>query len=440
MTHTTDTTLDRPPTGSVPPRKLIVATGMGQVIEWFDWTLYAAFAPFFAARFFPEGAGGSDGLLAAFGIYAIGFFFRPLGGVLFGHLADRFGRAVIFNFTVLMMAAGSLAIAVVPTYDTIGIAAPLILLFARIVQGLSAGGEMPASTALVTESVPGERRAFYASTIFVGTGIGVLLASLLGWLLTSSLSTEQMTSYGWRIPFAVGAIVGLFALLLRRSLELPEQLVPSQAPTERAKKAGLGRNLAELFRKQPGGVLRIIGVGVGGTVGFYAITVYMPTYLKLETGMDSSTAFMVNCLALGVYSALPPLTGLLSDRTGRRPVMGWTSLAFAVVLVPIGGLLSSSVAVTLPCLLVAVILLSGFHGPFPALMSEQFSPELRGLGVGVAYSLVTALFGGTATYIASWLGGMGHPQWFFGYVALTALVAAICYYKMPETAEGRRRT
>lgn len=437
--------VERPRRSAPSRRKVVVATGAGQVIEWFDWTLYAAFAPYFAGQFFAEGAGGSDGLLAAFGIYAIGFFFRPLGGVLFGHLADRFGRSVIFNLTVLMMAAGSLLIAVLPTYDSIGIAAPIILLFARVIQGLSAGGEMPASTALVTEAVPGRRRAFYSSTIFVGVGIGVLLASLLGWILTTVLTDQQVMDYGWRIAFGTGALVGLYALVLRRSLHVEEPAHITVSKAEQAAppatapraKTGIIQGLVTLFRTEPRGVLRVIGFGIGGTVSFYTVTVYMPTYLKLEVGMGSSTAFMVNCIALALYSLLPPFTGLLSDRMGRRPVMGFSSLALAVVLVPLASMLSSSVAVTLPILLVFVVLLTGFHGPFPALMSEQFSPESRGLGIGIAYSLVTAAFGGTATYLATWLAEAGNSMWYFGYVALTALIATVCYFTMPETAEGR---
>ncbi|MFI9628887.1 MFS transporter [Streptomyces sp. NPDC052042] len=432
-------TLRRPPTAGPSHRKVIVATGAGQVIEWFDWTLYATFAPYFAGQFFTEGAGGSDGLLAAFGIYAIGFFFRPLGGVLFGHLADRFGRSVIFNLTVLMMAAGSLLIAVLPAYHSIGIAAPLILLFARVVQGLSAGGEMPASTALIAEAAPARRRGLYSSAIFVGVGIGVLLASLLGWILTTFLTEEQVMDYGWRIAFGVGALVGLYALVLRRSLHVEEPAHITAEQTAAAAppaKTGIVQGLVTLFKTQPRGVLRIIGFGIGGTVSFYTVTVYMPTYLKLEVGMASSTAFMVNCIALALYSLLPPLAGLLSDRFGRRPVMGFSSLALAIVLVPLASLLSNSVAVTLPILLVLVVLLTGFHGPFPALMSEQFSPESRGLGIGLAYSVATAAFGGTATYLATWLVDAGNAMWYFGYVALTALIAAVCYFTMPETSQG----
>ncbi|GAA1749108.1 MFS transporter [Nonomuraea bangladeshensis] len=417
-------------------RKVVVATGVGQVIEWFDWTLYAAFAPFFADRFFPaEGSG--TGLLAAFGVYAIGFLFRPLGGVLFGYLADRFGRTLMFNITIVMMAAGSLIIAVLPTYDQIGVAAPLLLLLARIVQGLSAGGEMPASTALITEAVPAERRAFYSSVIFVGTGIGVLLGSVLGWALTGLLSAEAMASYGWRIAFAVGAVVGLYALVLRRSIHVP---APAPAAGQaRLDRAGVTRNFADLFRTHPRGVLRIIGVGIGGTVGFYTLTVYMPTYLTRQTGLDAPTAFMVNCVILVVYSALMPVAGLLADRYGRRPVMGWSALALAVATVPAAHALSGSAVVALAALLPLIVLITGFHGPFPALMSEQFTPELRGLGVGLAYSLVTALFGGTATYLATWLAGTGRPMWYFVYVALAFLLAAVCFFAMPETAERRRR-
>lgn len=217
---------------------------------------------------------------------------------------------------------------------------------------------------------------------------------------------------------------------------LPASQATTPATVPRAK-TGIVQGLVTLFKTQPLGVLRVIGIGIGGTVSFYTVTVVMPTYLNLEVGIGSSTAFMVNCIALALYSLLLPFTGLLSDRMGRRPVMGFSSLALAVLLVPLASMLSSSVAVTLPILLVLAVLLTGFHGPFPALVSEQFSPEPRGLGIGIAYSLVTAAFGGTATCLATWLADAGHSLWYFGYVALTALIAAVCYFTMPETAEGR---
>lgn len=418
-------------------RRVAVATGAGQVIEWFDWTLYASFAPFFANRFFPAGQGLTTALLSAFAVYAVGFLFRPLGGVVLGHLADRFGRATVFNLTILMMTGGSLAIAIMPTYRQIGVAAPVLLLLARVVQGLSAGGEMPASTALVTEAAPAGRRAFYGSSIFVGTGVGVLLAALLGWLLTSTLSEAQMAGFGWRIAFGAGAVLGLVGLALRRSLRLPEPVsrrapVPRRAhPDDREGRRAHG--LAVVLRAQAPGVLRVVGFGVAATVGFYTLTVYMPTYLSLQAGMRPSTAFMVSCIVLTVYSVLPPVAGLAADRWGRRPVMGWSAVALAVALVPAVAAMSRDVVVTLPLLLVAIVLLTAYHGPFPALMSEQFPAEHRGLGVGIAYSLVTAVFGGTATYVATWLGTLGHPLWFFAYVAATFAVAAVTLYTLPET-------
>lgn len=426
----------RPPV--IPVRRHVtVAIGVGQVIEWFDWTLYASFAVFFADRFFPAGQGGKTALLNAFAVYAVGFLFRPLGGMVLGHLADRLGRAVVFNLTLLMMAGGSLAIAVMPTYGQIGAAAPVLLILARAVQGLSAGGEMPASTALVTEAAPAGRKAFHASSIFVGTGLGVLLASLLGWVLTSTLTEAQMTGFGWRIAFGAGALLGFVGLALRRRVLLSEAAVaqqPAPGPTDRT---GHDRrrstSAADAVRAQAKGVLRVVGFGIAATVGFYTLTVYMPTHLQLREGMRPTTAFMISCIVLAVYSVLPPLAGLAADRWGRRPVMGWSALALAVVLVPSVALMSREAAVTLPLLLGCIVLLTAFHGPFPALMSEQFPAETRGLGVGIAYSLVTALFGGTATYLAAWLTTLGHPLWFFGYVAATFALAAVTLYVLPET-------
>ncbi|MFF8420948.1 MFS transporter [Streptomyces sp. NPDC015680] len=434
----TEPVLHTPARASAVPsrRRVAVAIGAGQVIEWFDWTLYASFAPFFAERFFPAGRGPTTALLSAFAVYAVGFLFRPLGGVVLGHLADRFGRSVIFNLTILMMSGGSLAIAVMPTYQQIGTAAPVLLILARVVQGLSAGGEMPTSTALITEAAPAGRRAFYGSSIFVGTGIGVLLAALLGWLLTSTLPQAQMTGFGWRIAFGVGAAMGLMGLALRRSLRLPEPVLQLARTNGEGQPGRRAKGFVGVLRTQATGVLRVVGFGVAATVGFYTLTVYMPTYLSLQAGMRPSNAFMVSCIVLTAYSVLPPVAGLAADRWGRRPVMGWSAVALAVLLVPAAAALSSDVAVTLPLLLAAIALLAAYHGPFPALMSEQFPVETRGLGVGIAYSLVTALFGGTATYVASWLAALGHPLWFFAYVAATFAVAAVTLYALPETTSA----
>ncbi|MFI0977587.1 MFS transporter [Streptomyces sp. NPDC021093] len=436
----------------VPRGRVTVAVGVGQVIEWFDWTLYASFAVFFADSFFPADH-GTTALLSAFAVYAVGFLFRPLGGVVLGHCADRIGRSAVFNLTILMMAGGSLAIAVLPTYEQIGTAAPVLLVLARAVQGLSAGGEMPAATALVTEAVPAERRAFHSSSIFVGTGIGVLLASALGWFLTLALTQTQMTDFGWRIAFGAGALIGCTGFVLRRSLRLSEpsaaaaaELLPPTAPRKARdaaprKPRGRGRvrpsGIVRTARAQYRGVLRVVGFGIAATVGFYTLTVYMPTYLTREVGMRPSTAFMINCIVLVFYSILPPFAGLAADRLGRRPVMGWSALALAVVLVPSVALMSRDVGVTLPLLLGSIVLLTAFHGPFPALMSEQFPAEARGLGVGIAYSLVTALFGGTATYLAVWFSALGHPLWFFAYVSATFALAAVTLHAIPESAPRR---
>ncbi|MFC9535974.1 MFS transporter [Streptomyces sp. NPDC056975] len=418
--------------------RITMALGVGQLIEWFDWTLYASFAVFFAGSFFPAGHGGETALLSAFAVYAVGFLFRPLGGVVLGHLADRFGRGIVFNLTVLLMAGGSLAIAVIPTFGQIGIAAPVLLILARAVQGLSAGGEMPSSTALATEAAPAGRRAFHSSALFVGSGIGVLLASLLGWLLTSTLTDAQISGFGWRVAFGFGAVLGLVGLALRRSLLLPEQAMAQQLAPGPAGSDGHALRRPGGFvgtvRTHGRSVLRVAGFAIAATVGFYTLTVYMSTHLQVQVGMHPATAFKVNCIMLLVYSVMLPLSGLAADRWGRRPVMGWSALAMAVVLVPCVALMSREVAVTLPLLLVCFALLGVFHGPFPALMSEQFPAEKRGLGVGTSYSLVAALFGGTATYLATWLRSLGHPLWFFGYVAATFALAAVTMYVIPETA------
>lgn len=418
-------------------RKIMMAIGAGQVIEWFDWTLYATFAPFFAAKFFPADVEGMA-LLAAFAIYAVGFFFRPLGGIWLGHLADRFGRGVIFNLTVLSMAAGSLAIAVLPGFDMIGWAAPILLVLARIVQGLSAGGEMPTATALASEEAVPERRGFQSSIIFVGTGVGVLLASTLGFTLTSALDEEQMATFGWRIAFAVGALIGLYALVLRRSLRLGEDGERSERKSEH--KMGGFQSFVALFRESPVGVLRVFAVCIGGTVGFYTLTVYMPTFLIRQSEMTPSQAFLVSSLVLIAYSALPPVAGMLSDRFGRKPVMGTAALLLAILIVPASMLLTGTPTVAFFALLPLLILVTGVHGPLPAFMSEQFPQGVRGLGIGFAYSTATAIFGGTTAFIATWLAGMGQQTWFFAYVAATMLLAAICFFTMPETSQGLRRS
>ncbi len=414
-----------PPHTPISTGKVVLAGSVGNAIEWFDWTVYATFAVFFSNQFFPK-TSETASLLAVFAIFAVGFFMRPIGGWVLGIFSDRYGRKAALSATILMMAGGSLIIGLTPTYATIGIMAPILLVLARLIQGLSLGGEFASAATYLSELAPNHRRGFFSSFIFFSAAIGILAASALGWLLTTYLSPEDMQSYGWRIPFIIGAIGGLSGMWLRKSA--PE--VEHHAGQTKIVK----RPLLTLVRDYPRECLRIVGISILTTFAFYVFVVYVPTYAIRALHAPTSTAFAANTVAMIVFMLVQPLFGILSDKIGRKPQLIVFALGYLLLFYPIMVWMKPTFASILMVELFGLVLYAMYTAIGPAVMCEQFPKEVRAVGIGAPYNLMVALLGGTTPYILTWLQSNGQEKWFFFYVLFGALLTLITFMKMPETA------
>ncbi|EJC65923.1 alpha-ketoglutarate permease [Alcaligenes faecalis subsp. faecalis NCIB 8687] len=412
--------------------RTIVAGSVGNAVEWFDWTIYASFAIFFSSQFFPEG-NETTALLASFGIFAVGFFMRPIGGWLLGIFSDRYGRKAALGLTILMMAGGSLIIAVTPTYAAIGLAAPLLLTLARLLQGLSLGGEYASATTFLTEMAPPHRRGFYSSFVFFSAAVGILAASAVGWVLTTWLTRAEMAAWGWRIPFLLGALGGVVGLWIRRS-------IPETEAFSESKKAGVEKQpLRTLLRDYPREVLRIIGFSVLTTFAFYIFVAYVPTYAIRHVQADPKVAFAANTVALIVFMVVQPLFGALSDRIGRKPQLIVFAAGYLFFFYPLMSTLGPSFGSILLVELFGLVLYAMYTSIGPAIMSEQFPTSVRAVGIGAPYNLMVALLGGTTPYLLTWLQSNGLERWFFYYVLAGALITLVTFIRMPETVGQKLR-
>jgi MHS family alpha-ketoglutarate permease-like MFS transporter len=413
-----------PPPASKPIRS-IVAASAGNLVEWFDFYVYAFTALYFSSEFFP---GGSDTaqLMKTSGVFALGFFARPVGSWIFGRLADRTGRRHSMVVAVLMMSLGSLMVATLPTYATIGAMAPVLLTVARVIQGISVGGEYGTSAAYLSEvALPG-RRGFYASFQYVTLIGGQLLASVVLTILQLFLDANAMRAWGWRVPFVVGAIAALVALYLRVSLE-----ETSTAESRAHRDAGTLRGLRTPRRA----VLIVLGYTAAGSLLFYTFTTYMQKYLVNSAGFAPVRATNIMTAALTVFMLAQPAFGALSDRIGRRTSMlcfgAFGVLATYPLLAAIGATRSTVGAFALVVLgLGGVSFYSSISGLVKA---EMFPVEIRGLAVGLSYAIANALFGGTAEYVALWFKDRGTETSFFWYTSVMAAVALVAAVLMPDS-------
>ena len=414
-----------------PPKSRVVSNVvkgcLGNLIEWFDWFVYASFSIYFAKSFFPAEDLTAQ-LLAAASIFAVGFLMRPLGGWLLGMYADRFGRRNALAMSVLLMGAGSLMIALSPSYETIGIAAPIILLTARLLQGLSVGGEFGSSATYLSEIATPGRRGFYSSFQYTSIIMGQLSALLLMILLQNLLTEEQMYAYGWRIPFVVGALAGLVVMWLRRGMDESEHYKDEKAAASaEGQKPATGLRALAKYPKQ---LAAVFGLALGGTVAFYVYTSYMQKYMVNTSGISKEDAAMISFIALFIFMLLQPIAGALSDKIGRRKVMLFFSIGGTIATVPLLTLLShtSNVFVAFGLMMTGLVFVTGYTALSAIIKAEMFPTKVRALGVGLPHAIVAALFGGTAEPVALALKQAGVESMFFWYVtgciALT-LVAAV---------------
>ncbi len=416
-----DTSSPKPETAS--QAKVIIAGSIGNAVEWFDWTIYATFALYFSKQFFPSD-NPTTALLATFAIFAVGFFMRPLGGIVIGIFSDRYGRKAALSLTIIMMAVGSLMIGLSPTYATIGIVAPLILVLARLLQGLSLGGEFASAATYLSEMAPDHRRGLYSSFIFFSSAIGILAASGLAWILTSSLSKIEMSEYGWRIPFIIGAIGGLVGLWIRKS-------VPDSELTEH--KAKVKNPIFKLLKNYPRETRRIVGISILTTFAFYVFVIYVPTYAINTLGADPKTAFAANTISMVLFMLCQPLFGMLSDKIGRKPQLIVFAVGYLLFFYPVIKWMDGSFTSILLAEMFGLTLYALYTSIGPAVMSEQFPTEVRAVGIGAPYNLVVALLGGTTPYMLTWLQSIGKQDYFYFIILVGALITLITFLRMPET-------
>src|SRR4051794_7883658 len=396
----------------------------GNLIEWYDFFVYAYTSIYFASSFFPTGDQTSQ-LLATAGVFAVGFFMRPLGGWLFGWIADTRGRKISMIIAVFMMCTGSLVIALLPTYQTIGVAAPILLVVARLLQGLSVGAEYGTGATYISEVATAGRRGFYGSFQYFTIIAGQLLALLTVFTLQHTLSPEDLKNWGWRIPFLIGALSAVVVVYLRRSMTE----TASQKDMHR-KEAGSISGL--LAHKRA--VLLVLAFTAGGSLYFYTFTTYMQKFLVVSAGMSPETVSIIMTTALVCFMACQPLFGMLADRIGVKAHMLLFSGLAALLVVPILYALKS---VTSPYaafgLVVSGLVIASFYTPISGLVkADLYPPAVRALGVGFPYAIANALFGGTAEYVALSLRSVGVEPYFFFYVAALAVLTFIASALMPD--------
>jgi MHS family alpha-ketoglutarate permease-like MFS transporter len=422
---------------SAPPSRLksLVGGSIGNLVEWFDWFSYTSFSLFFAKSFFPAGDQTAQ-LLSAAAVFAVGFLIRPAGGWLLGFYADRRGRRTALTLSVVLMCLGSLMIALAPTYRSIGLASPVILVLARLIQGLSVGGEYGASATYLSEIAPPAQRGFYASFQYVTMILGQLLALGLLLLLERVLSQGQLESWGWRIPFALGALCALSALQMRRGIQETRSFSKRQGTRG-------GPSLFRLLREHRRSMLTVSGLTLGGTVAYYTYSTYMQKYLVNSAGWSAHRATLLSAGVICVFMLIQPLAGALSDRIGRRPLMIAFGILGTLLTIP---LLTSLGKAQNPwwvftLSLSSLVIVTGYTSTSAVVKAELFPAEVRALGIGLPHALTVSLFGGTAEVIALAFKKAGHELWYSGYVtaaiALTLLVSLTMPHRGPQTPLDR---
>ncbi|SFN38896.1 MFS transporter [Variovorax sp. OV329] len=404
-------------------RQTIVATTIGNALEFFDFTVYGFLAVLIGKLFFPTFSEFGQ-LLVAVATFGVGFIMRPLGGIVIGAYADRSGRKKAMTLTIFLMALGCAMIGLTPTYAQIGVAAPIIIVLARLIQGFSAGGEVGASTTLLVEHATPANRAYMASWQFASQGLGILMGAVLVGALTATLAPASMESWGWRLPFLLGMVIAPVGMYIRRHLEESLDEASSAPRPEKSR-------LAEVLSEHGGTVLAAILTISGGTVAAYVVTFYMPTYAIRELGLPP-LAGLIGAVLTGLLSfVLAPFVGLMADRWGRKRLIVWSRLAMGVLIYPCFLWLNAAPSLGVLCTVVVILTIGLVVQTVPGLtmLPEMFPKRVRASGMSLVYSVGVALFGGFSPFISTWLvNASGHklaPAWYLLIMTLLSLVGLI---------------
>jgi MFS transporter, MHS family, proline/betaine transporter len=419
----------------IAPKPLqIVAAVIGNALEWYDFIVFGFFTVVIARLFFPTDSQYAS-LLLTTATFGVGFFMRPVGGIVLGIYADRRGRKAALLMVITLMTIAIAMIAFAPTYAAIGVAAPLIMVLARLLQGFSAGGEFASATAFLTESAPATRRGLYGSWQMVGQGLAVLLGAILGTLLTRSLTPETLDSWGWRIPFLFGLIIGPVGLYIRRKLDETSAFLQSNRSSAGQQSAG------SVLMSHVKEMLACLGMVVSGTISFYVILIYIPTFARTQLHLPLDQAFLAQSIGLAFEVVLIPICGLLSDFVGRKPVMITALVLDLLVTYPLFSWVSANPS--FGALLTMQIILCGlfgvFNGPISTALAEQFPTRVRSTALAIAYNIAVMLFGGFAQFFVTWLiQATGTPIAPAYYLMFGAAVGLLAAFFLKERARDAR--
>jgi len=425
------------PVRSAPKPVQVAAAVIGNALEWYDFIVFGFLTVVISRLFFPAESQYAS-LLATTATFGVGFFTRPIGGILLGIYADHKGRKAAMLLIIVLMTVAIAMIGFAPTYAAIGIAAPLIIVLARLLQGFATGGEFATATAFLIESAPPDRRGFYGSWQMVGQGLALLIGALLGALVTRNLSPQALDSWGWRVPFLVGLLIGPLGLYIRRHLEETETFLEARAAG--AARQGFAAVLATHLKE----ALVCMGLITSGTISVYVVLLYMPTFARTQLHLPLDQAFLAQSIGLVCMVVLTPLSGALSDRIGRKPIMIAALTLYLMLAYPLFSWLNAGPSFERLAIVQTALcfLLGAFYGPISTALAEQFVAQARSTGLGIAYNLAVMIFGGFAQFFVTWLiavtGTPLAPSFYVMFGAALGVVSS--FFIVDRTREARLPT
>ncbi|MFJ2332787.1 MFS transporter [Pseudomonas helleri] len=409
-------------------RRAATASFLGNFVEWFDYAAYGYLATIIALTFFPQ-TDAATGLLATFAVFALSFIVRPIGGLVWGHFGDKYGRRSALAWSILIMTVSTFCIGLLPGYNHIGLWAPALLLLIRLVQGFSASGEYAGASAFLAEYAPQGKRGFYTSIVPASTAAGLLFGAVFVAGLHALMTVENLHDWGWRLPFLLAAPFGLVGRYIRVSLQDSPKFLEMEKRLE-AKECATHAPIRELLTVHRRAVVIGIGVTCLNAVAFYLLLSYMPTYLSTEMGMSESDSFIASTVSLATYIGLIFLMGKLSDRFGRKTMLVAASVLFLLLTFPLFGMLGNPSLVVILMIQIAFgAILAMNDGTLPCFLAEIFPTRVRFSGFAFSFNIANAVFGGTAPFIATWLiqltGNKMAPAWYLLAAAAVALIAML---------------